>query len=559
MNRAFSITKNGEQVNEDAVLVGGNLIAVSDGAGGGGIFADEWAKYLLEHLPESPFKAFQEFDAWVNDISEAFYNDHEEIAKRKGGLFLEKFYDEGSFATLSAIWRVSDKEYIWLTYGDSVAFAYNPESNELEHSFSHLADFNLPPYLIGLINPLVESGFRTGRFVVAPGSYIFVASDALSHYILAMYYAAVGRNDELDAAINAKSRNSSCVKLIRSIASQCFYEDVVLELYRNAPDGAYMEQMFRDLVGKGLIGPDDYSLAFMPDSGDDVLNDDQYLAEHIVCDIPLVDYRPAPKEIDKYAVIKTLDDYNGLKDTLAHYPMLKLYRAHGDYSWSLIPSLMRSPIGSCEREKQNYHRLKSFLESQGYGRFKLPSFNEELFFLGTGRHLGLKSRLLDWTSGFDVAVDAFLLDEKEQYLAGAMWIMFVPNGVIQREGSPFSISDGDIHVYQEGYYSPDGSETMDFPEGILRRFRQHGFFTVTSEDLTEKPLDAIVSQNGICFMKIKVEPELKALLIAERSKKVYRVEQETIVTPNECYMPQVSKEVSQEVDRMNKYIEGRPL
>ena len=45
--RAISLTKFEEGiVNEDAVIARENVIAVSDGAGGGGVFAERWSRYL---------------------------------------------------------------------------------------------------------------------------------------------------------------------------------------------------------------------------------------------------------------------------------------------------------------------------------------------------------------------------------------------------------------------------------------------------------------------------------------------------------------------------------
>ena len=38
-------------INEDDAVGRRNMIAVSDGAGGGGLFADRWSKYLLKKLP----------------------------------------------------------------------------------------------------------------------------------------------------------------------------------------------------------------------------------------------------------------------------------------------------------------------------------------------------------------------------------------------------------------------------------------------------------------------------------------------------------------------------
>ena len=44
-------------LNEDAVIARKNVIAVSDGAGGGGLFADRWSHYLLKHLPAAPISS----------------------------------------------------------------------------------------------------------------------------------------------------------------------------------------------------------------------------------------------------------------------------------------------------------------------------------------------------------------------------------------------------------------------------------------------------------------------------------------------------------------------
>ena len=120
--RAISLAKFEEGIiNEDAAIAKKEAIAVSDGAGGGGVFADLWSKYLVEHLPDKPIKNYKAFDKWIDGIWEPFYNDCEEKAKAEGGMFLNKFYDEGSFATLVAVWKNGQ----WVSYGDSVAFCYN--------------------------------------------------------------------------------------------------------------------------------------------------------------------------------------------------------------------------------------------------------------------------------------------------------------------------------------------------------------------------------------------------------------------------------------------------
>ena len=57
-------------INEDAVIARDNLIAVSDGAGGGGLFAERWSAYLLSHLPATPINSAEELAFWIGEIWE---------------------------------------------------------------------------------------------------------------------------------------------------------------------------------------------------------------------------------------------------------------------------------------------------------------------------------------------------------------------------------------------------------------------------------------------------------------------------------------------------------
>lgn len=161
-----------EQVNEDAAIARENMMAVSDGAGGGGIYAERWSRYLVDQLPSTPLRSFDELDQWIDNIWEAFYNECEGLAKQEGGLLLDKFYDEGSFATLAAIWIDGNKAY-WIAYGDSVAFCYNTATGKLTHSFTELVDFNKPPYLLNYNNPLQKDGCRCGVFDIDDNSIRF--------------------------------------------------------------------------------------------------------------------------------------------------------------------------------------------------------------------------------------------------------------------------------------------------------------------------------------------------------------------------------------------------
>jgi len=260
----ISISKFEENnVNEDAVLANDAVIAVSDGAGGGGLYADKWAKFLLNNLPEIPFGSFKSLDDWVENIWEDFYKKHEAIAKGQGGLLLNKFYDEGSLATLVAIWRTSSNIYQWITYGDSVAFHYNKRTRILEYSIDNLVEFNNPPYLINYINKLQEKGYHSGVFHTDEDSVVFVASDTLSHYILMMYQVAGKKKfqEELDAAIKVHSKNSQLINNALSLQDKIYFSCKIKKIIKAAKLEEDFKHYITELKEQHLIGHDDYSFA----------------------------------------------------------------------------------------------------------------------------------------------------------------------------------------------------------------------------------------------------------------------------------------------------------
>ena len=259
--RAISIAKIGEGlINEDAAKATEKWIAVSDGAGGGGVFAEMWSNYLVDKLPDEAITDYKTFDDWIDGIWEHFYNVYEEIAKEKGGLFLNKFYDEGSFATLVAVW----KDGCWISYGDSVAFCYDRKTGELQHTFGHIVDFNNPPYLINCKDPSDEKGFRCGRFEINESCMVFVASDALAHYILMMYELAHKDRyaEELQEAIDAQTKNSNLINSAMHLRKVDFAKDVIRKL-ENCKHPQQLKAHIERLRKLGFIALDDYSLAIL--------------------------------------------------------------------------------------------------------------------------------------------------------------------------------------------------------------------------------------------------------------------------------------------------------
>ena len=252
-------------INEDAVCARKNVIAVSDGAGGGGLFADRWSRYLVNHLPNTPITTAEQLDEWVGAIWESYYNKADISAKKLGGLALDKFYDEGSFATLAAVWCGNDENCNWMTYGDSVVFHYDYKTKKLTHSFSSLADFSNAPFLINCKDELNLDGFNHGTFPLTRDSMVFVASDAISHYILMMYELSRKEEyySELEKAISSGSKNSNLIAKAQSLPKIQFEKEVIDKLRKAVYNKAIFRKWTATLYRKGLLALDDYSIAVM--------------------------------------------------------------------------------------------------------------------------------------------------------------------------------------------------------------------------------------------------------------------------------------------------------
>lgn len=247
-------------LNEDSIRVGNNLIAVSDGAGGGGLFAEKWSKYLVDNLPNEPITRYNDFCGWLDAIWEPFFCHYEHVSKELGNFALNKFYEEGSYATIGCLW-IDDtiQKYNWVTYGDSVVFKYNRISKELFYSIKKFSEFNQPPYLVNCIKQTKEEGFGFGQGTYEKNDIFFIASDALSHYIILMYLVANNKhNEEILSVLNLHSKNSFVIKNVMRM-KQFDFENILMKLIRSSKNNINFKRHLYSLFKKNFITSDDYS------------------------------------------------------------------------------------------------------------------------------------------------------------------------------------------------------------------------------------------------------------------------------------------------------------
>lgn len=252
--------------SEDASLSDDFRLAVSDGAGGCGIFAERWSAYLLENLPLQPLTNYLEFSRWIDSIWENFFEENKVMAASVGGFAQNKFYEEGSYATLAAAWTNENKVH-WMAYGDSVVFHYNRKTRVLEHSFTELSDFAESPWLINWKEETKPEGFRSGEFEINKYSVVFIASDALAFYLLAAYLI-INHSEanvlQIEKAISSSSQHSMILKnlMVKYSDKKSFAISVLNPLLKAAHEEGKFKRLIKQLYKAGLMANDDYSIAW---------------------------------------------------------------------------------------------------------------------------------------------------------------------------------------------------------------------------------------------------------------------------------------------------------
>jgi hypothetical protein len=291
--RAFSCVKpdndrltapGGEQIeraNEDAWAVIGDdeqmlRLAVSDGAGGMGVYAAEWAKWLVDHLPAAPLRGPSNVDDWLATHWRAFYDAH--VPDKQTNSFVSnKFFAEGSAATLAAVWALSDGTNFrvdWCAFGDSAVLIYRKREDRLLVP-AHLnvaGAFDCSPHLINWADDHTSDGMYTATIepnLLEPGDMLLVASDALSQSLWLRYHFMRRRNSaasaEMIAAITQNARKGAIIlNALKQEAeagydSACFGDWLQAWLREMSDASAFQRSLFA-WHEQGLLARDDYTL-----------------------------------------------------------------------------------------------------------------------------------------------------------------------------------------------------------------------------------------------------------------------------------------------------------
>lgn len=180
---------NIERKNEDAICVKPNCVAVADGAGGIGIFADKWADTLTRNIPENAFCDISELENYIASLWDDFYTGNITLLGNDPWK-IKKFENEGSSATLAVLWKTEENKYIYQSYGDTACFVFNTENESLkiQDNLKDINDFSLAPNLINWKDEnLLAQAFYNQEITLLDNEEIIIASDGIAVYIYAAY------------------------------------------------------------------------------------------------------------------------------------------------------------------------------------------------------------------------------------------------------------------------------------------------------------------------------------------------------------------------------------
>ena len=171
------------------------IIALSDGAGGVGLFAGEWAQYLIDqakiHWQHEVIQGYKELENWLGSIWEPFFlNMLANPSLTESQRY--KFEKHGACATLLLLWQVGPTSFVIYTVGDTCMHQYRGHDTLFVTpiQYEDPIKFAEPPYLISLLDPLEPQGPVKKNFELQPGQKALFATDALSEFIIQGFYHA---------------------------------------------------------------------------------------------------------------------------------------------------------------------------------------------------------------------------------------------------------------------------------------------------------------------------------------------------------------------------------
>ncbi len=185
-------SKISQDENEDAIRISENsnfnLFAMSDGAGGAGIYCKEWANHIVNNQPEFPIVSNDEANKWFQKISKSFYEFIKPTVNYDNIFIGERFDKEGSYATLLYVWvSKTEKKYFISGIGDTTLFYFKKTNDNysicLIESISKQLSLEDNPELLNWQRAF-EYSLLSKSVDYENGDTIIICTDSLSRRII---------------------------------------------------------------------------------------------------------------------------------------------------------------------------------------------------------------------------------------------------------------------------------------------------------------------------------------------------------------------------------------
>lgn len=255
--------------NEDAVWVSPDKkrFFLSDGAGGTGVEAHRWSRYLLNKLPETPIKSFEELCLWQDGIWQTYFDTTESDLKKNAPDALDKFYTEGSSATLVGVWlegKGRSKKAHVLSYGDSVVCLFREKSKEIFTNIKDLSVFLESPFLLNSNDAPAHHGYYE-IWHIKKGDVLLVASDTIGQFLLSSFYIlqeSEKHQQVFETIKNSPVRFADIFQNIEKYYEKNIYnwQALLIELGNNITTEEKFKRYTDTLRHFGIMGLDDYSV-----------------------------------------------------------------------------------------------------------------------------------------------------------------------------------------------------------------------------------------------------------------------------------------------------------
>lgn len=260
-------------------------------------------------------------------------------------------------------------------------------------------------------------------------------------------------------------------------------------------------------------------------------------------------------KITSYDQLKEIIDKIQLNQGLAgRIDYMENYRGQSLDSYKLENGLARFGYTHSTLKKKELRLYNQYVKSARDGRLsqiqkpylkqKYP-FIKDWFYQYQAQHLGVKTRLMDWTIRWEIALLFAVSDEKYFGQDGQFWVFYCPRENVINSGNleeiygthPLEI-EGSYMINSPYYHDNKSGEYV----GERRRLRQHGRFFTQSLDKAIIPLEE----------QEEFRPHLRKFIIDGNSKEKIKKELGAI-TLDWAYFKHV-RSISNEVNRLNRIV-----